>query len=178
KKATCRLSGDQKGNDAPSVPASGSTAIRLKARSHNMFLPAAARATKTMNLPSGDSSGKHGTSPSGSPKGAPLKVISKRTLDSLTSKLGGGTLPVLACPALFEIHFSSNPISCADCQRSSGSLARQVRTRRSRAGGVIGSMMEIGWGSAVMMEEIRLAWLLPAKAFFPAVISYCSTPSS
>ena len=37
-----------------------------------------------------------------------------------------------------EIHFSSFPTSPADCQRSSGSLARHVLTTRSSAGGDMG----------------------------------------
>jgi hypothetical protein len=31
--------------------------------------------------------------------------------------------------------------------------------------------VEIGGGSALMMAEIRLAWLLPSNAFRPAAIS-------
>ena len=43
-----------------------------------------------------------------------------------------------ACEPPSAIHFNCSITSCAVCQRSSGSLARQVLTTRSRAGGVIG----------------------------------------
>src|SRR5215831_17042562 len=65
------------------------------------------------------------------------------------------------------IHFSSAATSCADCHRSSGSFAREIRTARSRAGGDIGRIVEIAGGSSVMIDEITEAWLFPSKAFRP-----------
>src|SRR5690242_15805059 len=69
------------------------------------------------------------------------------------------------------IQASSLLMSWALCQRSSGSLARQVFTTRSRAGGVIGCTMDRAGGSEDMIEEINEAWLAPEKAFFPVAIS-------
>jgi hypothetical protein len=46
-----------------------------------------------------------------------------------------------------------------------------VRTRRSKAGGVIGASIEIAAGSELMIEEISDAWLRPENAFFPVAIS-------
>ena len=51
------------------------------------------------------------------------------------------------------IHLSSLLKSPALCQRSSGSLARQVRTTRSSAGGVMGWTVEIGAGSSFMIAR-------------------------
>ena len=42
---------------------------------------------------------------------------------------------------------------------------------RSSAGGIIGWMLEMEGGSVLMIEPIRLAWLLPEKAFCPVNIS-------
>ena len=58
--------------------------------------------------------------------------------------------------------------SPADCQRSSGSLARQVRTTRSSAGGDIGWTCEIGGGSSRRIAEMseacaRAGERLPAR---------------
>lgn len=62
-------------------------------------------------------------------------------------------------------------MSCAVWKRSSGSFARQVRTTRSNAGGVIGWIVETGVGSSFMMFEINDAWLVPENAFRPVAIS-------
>ena len=69
------------------------------------------------------------------------------------------------------IHWSWSLASCAVWKRSSGSLARHVRTTRSSAGGVIGWSAEIGAGSSFMIEEMSEAWLVPVKAFRPVTIS-------
>ncbi len=47
----------------------------------------------------------------------------------------------------------------------------QPLTMRSSDAGIIGWIEEIGGGSEPMIEEIRLAWLLPEKAFCPVSIS-------
>ena len=69
------------------------------------------------------------------------------------------------------IHWSWSLTSCAVWKRSSGSLARQVLTTRSRAGGAIGWTVEIGGGSEPIIEVISDAWLVPEKAFLPVAIS-------
>src|SRR5580765_1894499 len=76
-----------------------------------------------------------------------------------------------ACDPACAIQVSSLLMSWALCHRSSGSLARQVFTTRSRAGGVIGATAESEGGSEDMIEEISEAWLAPANAFFPVAIS-------
>ncbi len=69
------------------------------------------------------------------------------------------------------IHFSSLPMSWALCHRSSGSLARQVLTIRSKAGGAIGETWVMGSGWLDMIAEISDAWLVPENAFLPVAIS-------
>ena len=69
------------------------------------------------------------------------------------------------------IHRSSLSRSCALCQRSSQSLARQLWTTRSSAGGDNDWSEETGGGSVLMMAEIKLAWLSPSNALRPVSIS-------
>ncbi len=76
------------------------------------------------------------------------------------------------------LHSSARLRSPADCQRSSGSLARHCFTTRSSAGGVSGASAAISGGSPPMMAEIRDAWLLPSNARRPVVISYSTQPSA
>ena len=75
-----------------------------------------------------------------------------------------------------RIPCSWSPTSRAVCQRSSGSLARQVRTTRSSAGGLIGESVEIAAGSSFMIDEMSDAWDEPENAFFPVAISYSREP--
>ena len=81
---------------------------------------------------------------------------------------GAGT-PAIEPPS--AIHWSCSITSCAVDQRCSGSFAMQPLTMRSSEAGIIGWIEEIGGGSEPMIEEIRLAWLLPVKAFWPVSIS-------
>ena len=60
--------------------------------------------------------------------------------------------------------FSSLTTSPADCQHSSGSLATQVLTTRSSAGGDIGCTCEIGCGSSRKIAEMRDACVAPENA--------------
>ena len=69
------------------------------------------------------------------------------------------------------IHLSSWARSRADCQRSSGSFARQRWTIRSRPGGVRGWISEIGRGCSFKTEAISEAWLFPSNALRPVAIS-------
>ena len=62
---------------------------------------------------------------------------------------------------------SSNFTSRADCHRSSGSLARQIFTTRSRACGVSGWVAEMDGGCGCMIAPITLAWLFPRRPFDP-----------
>ena len=61
--------------------------------------------------------------------------------------------------------------SRAACQRRSESLARQVRTSRSSAGGVAGCSEDIAFGSPARIAEARAACVLPVKALWPVAIS-------
>ena len=93
---------------------------------------------------------------------------------AMRSRLRRRTSPGAGAPAWDPaslIQRSSAATSWALCQRSSGSLARQVRTTRSSAGGARGARAESGGGSDPMIAEIRLAWLLPSNAFWPVTIS-------
>ena len=60
-------------------------------------------------------------------------------------------------PGFTPIQPSSRRASAALCQRSSGSFARHVLTKRSRAGGDAGSTAEIGAGFSFMIAEINEA---------------------
>ena len=66
---------------------------------------------------------------------------------------------------------SSRFRSCAHCQRSSGSLARQALTTRSRPGGTSGVSVAIGGGSVRRIAAITLAWLVPVNGRCPVSIS-------
>ncbi len=70
-----------------------------------------------------------------------------------------------------EAHARACFSSRTDCQRSAGSLARQVSTTCSSAGGVVGFRAEIGAGSRSRIAAITLAALLPSKACWPVSIS-------
>src|SRR5215471_925753 len=85
---------------------------------------------------------------------------------------------LVACAPASAIHFNSRVKSAAFCHRSSGSFARHDLTMRSRAGGVIGRRDDIGGGAVSSIFAIRLAWLLPSKAFFPVAISYSTAPNA
>jgi hypothetical protein len=82
------------------------------------------------------------------------------------------------CEPPSATHFSSRHSSLAACHRSSGSLAMHVFTTRSSCGGVMGVREDIGGGSISKIFTIRLAWLLPSKAFLPVAISYATTPKA
>ena len=68
--------------------------------------------------------------------------------------------------------------SCAVCQRSSGSFAKQIFTRRSSAGGAMGWIDEIGGGSRSRTAAMALAGVLPSKARLPVAISYSTAPNA
>ena len=79
--------------------------------------------------------------------------------------------PVCDAERSSRMPWSCSPTSRAVCHRSSGSLARQVRTTRSSAGGLIGESDEIGAGSSFMIDEISEACDAPVNAFRPVAIS-------
>src|SRR5262245_18482195 len=76
-----------------------------------------------------------------------------------------------AAEPAWEIHRSSSMTSCAVCHRSSGSLARQVLTTRSKAGGAMDWTEARGAVSCSRIEAIKDAWLFPVKAFLAVAIS-------
>ena len=57
KKPTNRLSGDQKGSDAPSVPESGCAESASCSRTHNNDRPSGSVAVKAKRRPSGETTG-------------------------------------------------------------------------------------------------------------------------
>src|SRR5436190_18982567 len=85
--------------------------------------------------------------------------------DILRRLLTGAGIP--ACEPPSAIHCNCSLTSCAVCQRSSGSFARQPCTTRSSAGGDIGCTVEMGCGSDARMAATMLAWLLPVNARLP-----------
>ena len=89
-----------------------------------------------------------------------------------------GAAGAVFAPPVSAIHFSSSTKSRTDCQRSSGDLARHLRTTRSRAAGASGETVEIGDGSACMIAPIRLACDFPSNARLPASISYSTQPNA
>src|SRR5262249_3476857 len=77
----------------------------------------------------------------------------------------------LGCDPPSPIHCNSDAKSYADCQRWSGSLAKQIRTTRATAGEIIGFTSEMRGGSTCMMAAIKLDWLRASKALWPVSIS-------
>ena len=75
-------------------------------------------------------------------------------------------------------HFNSRNKSRADCQRSSGSLSRQVLTIWSRAAGATCCTCEIAGGSSFRIAPSRLARLFPSNAFRPVTISKNTAPNA
>jgi hypothetical protein len=197
KKPRARLSADQKGNIAPSVPGSAWAVGPSKGRSQSRLRPSSPLATNAIRWPSGERTGRPyrtlkvvrdgGRRVDWIVRGGSRVASRQRETDSparpaaaidtaaqaMRSRLirrartGGPASPEPAS----RIHVSSFSRSWALCQRSSGSLARQLATTRSRAGGVSGWRREIGGGSEASIAAMRLAWLLPLKARWPVAIS-------
>lgn len=94
-------------------------------------------------------------------KSAPAETMTHRGV-LRRAAINAGTAGWEPPPA---IQRSSSLTSFADCQRSSGSLARQFLTTRSSAGGDIGWIEEIGTGSLDMIAVMSDAWLVPENAF-------------
>ncbi len=97
-----------------------------------------------------------------------VAATQSRSRERRFAAIGAGTP---ACEPPSAIHCSCSLMSCAVWNRSSGSFARQVLTTRSRPGGAIGEIEEIGGGSRSRIAAIMLARLLPANAFWPVTIS-------
>ena len=195
-----RLSGDENGHVAPSVPGIDRAATASSGRSQSSFLPDGSLATNVIRRPSGDmvsdpessppiskavfsggrieerigavSTGARRTYPNVANPAA--RIAPAATLQAMRSRLRRRettTAGAPACEPPSTIHWSWSFASCAVWKRSSGSFARHVRTTRSNAGGVIGWIVETGTGSSFMMFEINDARLVPEKAFRPVAIS-------
>src|SRR6266851_2803990 len=188
------LSGDQKGNCAPSVPARGWADSDSSGRTHSWVFPAASTAAKANLLPSGEIAISKGLNdpPSGArmltrvgrtrgellniqgtamPMAASAQTVATaqaRLCDNLRRLLTGAGMP--ACEPPSAIHCSCSLTSCAVCQRSSGSFDKQPWTTRSSAGGDIGCTADIGCGSDARIAATMLAWLLPLNARLPVAI--------
>ena len=83
----------------------------------------------------------------------------------------GAALSDVDAPCSSRIQASSRFRSPALCQRSSGSFARQVRTKRSSAREASGCTADTGGGSSRRIALMRVASLVALNAFRPAVIS-------
>src|SRR5712692_6124970 len=186
-----RLSGDQNGHAAPSVPASGCAEIAASGRTKSMRLPSASDPAKATRLPSGESAiapepkanctfsggrieerktrGGSGLFPSIQAARATAATVERRaqTAQSRSRLRRRATTDAgrPTCEPLSAIHWSWSRTSCAVWKRSSASLERQVFTTWSRAGGVIGWTVEIGGGSVWRIAPIVDAWLVPENAF-------------
>jgi hypothetical protein len=98
---------------------------------------------------------------------------------------GSARTPLSRGRSLLAAHFNSRIKSRADCQRSSGSLARHVDTMRSRdAGAPFGELWasgiacETAGGSSFKIAPMRLARVLPSNAFRPVSISNSTHPNA
>ena len=195
KKPMVRPSGDQNGKRAPSAPSIRRGARVSRAWTQSCSRPPGSMTTNASRLPSAESAGRS-WGRSFRPGGA-LNVNrigwGGGALGRVRSAAAAPTSPAAARPQASDsrvrrrvvrtagaatpaaepsaIHASSRRTSAALCQRSSGSLARQVLTTRSRAGGDIGCAVEIGAGSADMIAVISDAWFDAANAFVPVTIS-------
>ncbi len=167
--ATKRLSGDQNGRNAPSVPGSGRASIDIEradpdhapavgvagkdnvaaVRRHDRracvldrWPASAAESERSAPVRAPDASRRRQSRwpPAPPVRRRPTPTLSRTRRRPLTTA-GSPTLePPLAT------HCNSADTSRAVCQRSSGSLARQRDTIRSSAGGVIGTSSSIGRG--------------------------------
>src|SRR5262249_13895923 len=189
--------GDQKRPVTPSVPASGAALEEDSGRSQIELFPPAACATKPTRRPSGETArwskeSKEAFSGIVRERRTGLGETSRRRPRSAAADARAARIATAATPHAIRsrrrddpaatgagasacdpcaIHLSSLAMSCALCQRSSGSLARQPRTTRSSAGGVIGWIVERDGGSPVRIAAIRDAWLFPSNAFPPGALS-------
>src|SRR5688572_13432659 len=182
-KPTYRLSGDQKGVTAPSVPGRRLHSTVSKSRSHN---PSCAVAANTSLRPSGDTDrSSYGVTFSGTgvsnrlselgaagrniqtPIASAIVAISAATpCHTRTDRAGiddGGESAA--------IHFRACLTSRADCHRFSGSFSRQVLTTSARPRGVRGCISSSGRGSSLRIDATRAACVLPVNGRVPAINS-------
>jgi hypothetical protein len=206
KNPICRLSADQKGNEAPSVSSRRCAAIALSGCTQIDLTPSA-RATKATCVPSGERVGGPAKSP----------VMSRETFSggrrtARTTGCGAGAgRSATAAPAAISasaatpqarrgllhkrprraatvaaagveestaMKRSCRSRSCADWKRSSGSFARQVRMTWSSAAGADGRSVVIGCGSAARIEAMTLACVFPSNGRRPVAISYRTVPKA
>ena len=189
KNAICRPSGDQKGRKAPSLPGTGREGRRNRAAGRTTDRPRSRAIGSTIFRPSGETAisahceprlvrqddleadrqrllwrlvtARHGEGDGGhGRRGGDRGGDPRRSGPGARATGPGRAAHARAC-------FSSR----TDCQRSAGSLARQVSTTCSSAGGVVGFRAEIGTGSRSRIAAITLAALLPSKACWPVSIS-------
>jgi hypothetical protein len=203
-----RPSGDQKGAAAPSVPGIAVASLALSDRVHSFINPFLSMAVNANFVSSGEiTTGPEpkpkarkrvsrgggtnaNTGPTVELRGcryaqratAAARVANKHINDHANFSrffrrvaTGVGTP---ACDPPSAIHFNCSWTSWTFWKRSSGSLARQVFTTRSSAGGDIGWMVETGGGSRSNTAAITLAVVLPPKARLPVAISYSTAPSA
>src|SRR5712671_6967718 len=205
KNPRAELSGDQKGAEARSVPASACAVSVSSERTQRRYLPSGPPATKAIRRPSGETDSgavdPEVTVPtpaklhiSGSetkkrvvsafcrarsryskaPKASAATSTPTPTNQARRSRLlrwpaKGAVEP--GCEPPSAIHFSSSHTSLAACHLFSGSFAKHFFTTRSSTGRV-GWREEMGGGSVSRIFAIKLAWLLPSKAFLPVAVSY------
>ena len=199
--ATWRLSGDQNRRTAPSVPGSGWASSASIGRTHTWVAPCLSVAMNATVRPSGAISGDVGLlSPSGtgianftSCGGSGARFVhatanpiaasaaTPHAAHATSSRVLRRTATMAGRPTReppFAIHWSSAMMSRAVCQRSSGSLARQRDTSRSRAGGVSGMSCSSGFGVVASTDAMTLDAVLPSNARCPVSSSYSTQPNA
>ena len=194
------LSGDQKGDAAPSVPANGCAVVAASDRSQRRDAPSP-DATKTICRPSGERandvgslvagvtisvrvSGSDGGIGAGRQGAHAMSAAISATLRVATSTNSGRTRrtgasivtpPGIGWPA---IHLSSSTRSTVDCHRASGSFARQRRTTRSSDAETSGRSDETAGGSVCTTAPITEDEVAPSNALRPVSISNSTAPNA
>ncbi len=186
-----RLSGDQNGLRAPSVPGSEWAGIASSGRTYNIGCCARAAAENARRRPSGEAAKVAMVVPSGAAtenrtggggeSGCNIHAVNPNEVRRNTRAIAAykrsremrrlAVAAVAGAAPISAIHCSSRSRSRAVCHRSSGSLARQVLTTRSSAGGATGWIVEIGGGSLPIIAAINVAWFFPSNAFLLVTIS-------
>src|ERR1051326_4981698 len=195
-KPILRLSGDQNGESASSVPATCWAAKLSSLRIQSELLPPESRAVNAKVRPSGERVGELNCVPFGGVTSATItdefELGTRRNAMTTQSKKAVATVARLqnnhcgrflsfdgrgvVCELASPIQRSSEARSRAVCQRSSACFIKQRRIVWSSAGGLSGFRTPIGVGSFSRMADATLSLLAPSKARFPVTISYRTAP--
>src|SRR5579863_2244015 len=203
-----RPSADQNGFAAPSVPGTAAASFAFSERVHSLIAPLLSITVNASLVSSGETTAgpdpnpkarkrvsrgggtNASTGPAPVPRGRAYAHIANAAASTANTPISphasfsrffrraatGAATP--ACDPPSAIHFSCSLTSCTFWKRSSGSLARQVCTTRSSAGGEAGCTVEMAGGFLSSTAAITLAVFLPSNARLPVAISYNTAPSA